>query len=682
LLNNHSIDDMIQQPGSKLVDFLSMRDVGMRIPGAPQTTACYADVIGDIMESSFCKDNASFDFPIIPSKVLSTIAIALSPSGETVATTHGDHTVKIHDYESGEVKQVFVGHPRTPWTVKYHPYNANIIASGCLGFDVRVWDLIAGSQLTTIRYDFSIISLSFHPFLPILAVASGPKLHIFNWQTNLSKQRVEAIDEATEQFRNSRNHSVETSGYAEQEAREDTKSPTSVLSGASVPLAPTRYHVLQHVRNIRAVLFHPSGKYLLTAAPDPPKANGTFTACRLYFYSVDSLRVGSDASRSLLTSAVLPRMGQSPGRETESEHREPLFDSCGNEVLQLVRMPYMLEQIHLYSDGGLDISEDGQYLFTCSILPEGVMGGAFGTDSPRGRGGSFMGFGRPGKRTGDSVSNTKRSFDQLLLTNPTPPRPPVGGGAAPGTGFSSLIQDSAAVVSASKGRGQGTFPQTPAGQTADQRFPLPSEFQLGGDRRPTSAVPHQNVRRFPHLIDTHVTWPPMPPGNTTNFPAFGSGGDDMEQDDDDDDDDDFDDDDGADDDVDRGGSGMWTTASGNSGDGAPTGRAALQLPPNTAGQKETSRDQQRQSPQQQPQRQDGSKQDCALRSPVKTSDYLCLFKMANIKTYTSEAADRGRVAYSSFVNSSSPSAERDDSFVLSPIVAVLCAAKPLPGTVQ
>ena len=32
------------------------------------------------------------------------------------------------------------GHPRTPWTVKYHPVDSNIVASGCLGFQVRVWD--------------------------------------------------------------------------------------------------------------------------------------------------------------------------------------------------------------------------------------------------------------------------------------------------------------------------------------------------------------------------------------------------------------------------------------------------------------------------------------------------------------------------------------------------------------
>jgi WD40 repeat protein len=75
-------------------------------------------------------------FPLAES-VLSTIAIAISPDGETVATSHGDHTVKIFGYRSGKQIRVFRGHPRTPWTVKYHPTDSNIIASGCLGYEVK-----------------------------------------------------------------------------------------------------------------------------------------------------------------------------------------------------------------------------------------------------------------------------------------------------------------------------------------------------------------------------------------------------------------------------------------------------------------------------------------------------------------------------------------------------------------
>jgi WD40 repeat protein len=94
--------------------------------------------------------------------VLSTIAIAISHDGELVATTHGDHTIKVRSwstgltsplaltlhprtttttqvfhYHSARQHRTFRGHPRTPWTVKFHPHDATTIASGCLGFEVR-----------------------------------------------------------------------------------------------------------------------------------------------------------------------------------------------------------------------------------------------------------------------------------------------------------------------------------------------------------------------------------------------------------------------------------------------------------------------------------------------------------------------------------------------------------------
>lgn len=40
--------------------------------------------------------------------VLSTIAVAISPDGETVATSHGDHTIKIFKYYSGEKEENFL----------------------------------------------------------------------------------------------------------------------------------------------------------------------------------------------------------------------------------------------------------------------------------------------------------------------------------------------------------------------------------------------------------------------------------------------------------------------------------------------------------------------------------------------------------------------------------------------
>lgn len=69
--------------------------------------------------------------------VISTICLACSPDGATFASSHGDHTIKVFNFVTSELICVLYGHPRTPWCVKYHPTDSNIVASGCLGFEVK-----------------------------------------------------------------------------------------------------------------------------------------------------------------------------------------------------------------------------------------------------------------------------------------------------------------------------------------------------------------------------------------------------------------------------------------------------------------------------------------------------------------------------------------------------------------
>jgi activator-of-BECN1-regulated-autophagy protein 1 len=98
-----------------------------------------------------------------------------------MASTHGDHTVKITSCNTGNLLRTLEGHPRTPWTVKYHPTNTHILASGCLGCQVRVWNWKDGICLKMIRLDHAIISLSFHPSGHVLAIASGSRLHFWDY---------------------------------------------------------------------------------------------------------------------------------------------------------------------------------------------------------------------------------------------------------------------------------------------------------------------------------------------------------------------------------------------------------------------------------------------------------------------------------------------------------------------
>ena len=113
------------------------------------------------------------------SRAVSTISVAFSADGQTRASTHGDHTVKISCCTTGRLLQSLEGHPRTPWTVKYHPVDAHIVASGCLGHQVRVWNWVEKTCLQMVRLEFAIISLSFHPSGRLLAVANGTRLHFW-----------------------------------------------------------------------------------------------------------------------------------------------------------------------------------------------------------------------------------------------------------------------------------------------------------------------------------------------------------------------------------------------------------------------------------------------------------------------------------------------------------------------
>lgn len=113
------------------------------------------------------------------SKAVSTISVAFSPDSLTMASTHGDHTVKISCCNTGRLLQSLDGHPRTPWTVKYHPTNSEVIASGCLGHQVRIWNWKEKQCLQMVRLDYAIISVSFHPSGNLLAIANGTRLHFW-----------------------------------------------------------------------------------------------------------------------------------------------------------------------------------------------------------------------------------------------------------------------------------------------------------------------------------------------------------------------------------------------------------------------------------------------------------------------------------------------------------------------
>ncbi|KAK6286533.1 hypothetical protein POUND7_012712 [Theobroma cacao] len=118
--------------------------------------------------------------PLVPPP-RSTIAAAFSPDGRTLASTHGDHTVKIIDCEMGKCLKVLSGHRRTPWVVRFNPAHPEILASGSLDHQVRLWDAKTAECIGSCDFYRPIASIAFHAEGELLAVACGHKLYIWHY---------------------------------------------------------------------------------------------------------------------------------------------------------------------------------------------------------------------------------------------------------------------------------------------------------------------------------------------------------------------------------------------------------------------------------------------------------------------------------------------------------------------
>ncbi|XVE81972.1 hypothetical protein DITRI_Ditri15bG0109500 [Diplodiscus trichospermus] len=118
--------------------------------------------------------------PLLPPP-RSTIAAAFSPDGKTLASTHGDHTVKIIDCETGSCLKVLSGHRRTPWVVRFHPLYPEMLASGSLDHEVRLWNANTAECIGSRDFYRPIASIAFHAQGEVLAVASGHKLYIWHY---------------------------------------------------------------------------------------------------------------------------------------------------------------------------------------------------------------------------------------------------------------------------------------------------------------------------------------------------------------------------------------------------------------------------------------------------------------------------------------------------------------------
>lgn len=136
----------------------------------------------------------------MPGMSRSTFLMVFSADGTKVASTHGNHNIYVTDIRSGRNIRTLIGHPRTPWCIAFHPTSNQIVASGCLGGQVRIWDLSVnhprnalppnthlmsifqgGSEVWTARSTTVIASIAFHPSDRVLVIATYNEIYFWDW---------------------------------------------------------------------------------------------------------------------------------------------------------------------------------------------------------------------------------------------------------------------------------------------------------------------------------------------------------------------------------------------------------------------------------------------------------------------------------------------------------------------
>ena len=102
---------------------------------------------------------------------------ALPPAAESSLTSLSSTSVGGGAAGGGAPRSCVItelrGHPRTPWTVKFHPTKEHLVASGCLGGQLRLWDVNERRAIHQAELPHPVISLSFHPDGNKLAAAAG-----------------------------------------------------------------------------------------------------------------------------------------------------------------------------------------------------------------------------------------------------------------------------------------------------------------------------------------------------------------------------------------------------------------------------------------------------------------------------------------------------------------------------
>ncbi|KAJ2953718.1 hypothetical protein O0L34_g1341 [Tuta absoluta] len=154
------------------------RERGINPPHGPSNKTVLENIAEDILVQKPLKIRCC-DLPGYPR---STFLMVFSPDGTKVASTHGNHNVYVSELASGKHVRILKGHPRTPWCIAFHPSHTQLIGSGCLGGQVRVWDISSGgSEVWNVHKETVIASIAFHPREQLLVIATYNELYFWDW---------------------------------------------------------------------------------------------------------------------------------------------------------------------------------------------------------------------------------------------------------------------------------------------------------------------------------------------------------------------------------------------------------------------------------------------------------------------------------------------------------------------
>ncbi|XP_017798030.1 PREDICTED: activating molecule in BECN1-regulated autophagy protein 1-like [Habropoda laboriosa] len=157
---------------------LMLRDFGFLYYNCYKTNTRELESIAETNLIVKKHEELEYDLPGIPK---ATFLMVFSPDGTKMASAHGNHSVYITEVATGKNIKILSGHPRTPWCIAFHPSSSQILASGCLGGQVRVWDLTDSSKVWNAESQTVIASLAFHPSEKLLVIATNNEIHFWDW---------------------------------------------------------------------------------------------------------------------------------------------------------------------------------------------------------------------------------------------------------------------------------------------------------------------------------------------------------------------------------------------------------------------------------------------------------------------------------------------------------------------